>query len=126
MISKLGAQVGKTILVSIPLLFADGKCKPLRLVGVEVSGLWLEGETLADRLLPDYLSSMASAAAIAFIPFSQIVSVVATAGPSSSALPTLRPANNRSPVRRSTPVSQTKPPQEEIGESSKKKRNKRN
>ena len=30
MISKLGAQVGKTILVSVPSLFPDGKCQPLR------------------------------------------------------------------------------------------------
>ena len=127
MISKLGAQVGKTILVSVPSLFPDGKCQPLRLVGVESSGLWLEGDGLADRLLPDHLSSTASAGAIAFIPFSQIVSVlVAPSGPSSAAVPALSPPNNRSPAKLSTTVSPTKSLPEETSESSKKKRNKRN
>jgi hypothetical protein len=87
---KLAGLIGRTILVSIPVLFEDGKARPYRLAGIELHGLWLESSELADRLLQT--KTRTSSVLAAFVPFAQIASVlVATAsqtGAGSVSVPT--------------------------------------
>lgn len=72
---KLAGLIGRTILVSIPVLFEDGKARPYRLAGIELYGLWLESSELADRLLQTETRKSSSVIA-AFVPFAQIGSVL--------------------------------------------------
>jgi hypothetical protein len=44
--------LNKTVFVSIPALFEDGACRPFKLLGVEIYGLWLQSDELTQRLLP--------------------------------------------------------------------------
>jgi hypothetical protein len=108
---KLAGLIGRTILVSIPVLFEDGKARPYRLAGIELQGLWLESSDLADRLLQTETRKSSSVLA-AFVPFAQIASVlVATASqagtgpvsvPTSQAPASLGSANLAKPA---TPAS---------------------
>jgi hypothetical protein len=78
----LSQFVNRMILISIPALYEDGKCRPYKLVSVEMHGLWLVGEDLTNRLLDDRKPDLVSATWIAFVPFAQIAAVfVATPGP---------------------------------------------
>ncbi|MBZ5494666.1 MAG: hypothetical protein LAO76_27380 [Acidobacteriia bacterium] len=78
---QLTRHLEKTILVSIPVLFEDAKCRPYKLVGAELHGLWLESDELTKRLLPDHKKAYASAASAVFIPFSQIAGVIVATSP---------------------------------------------
>jgi hypothetical protein len=73
--------VNKTVLVSIPTLFEDGTCRPFQLLGVELTGLWLQSDELTRRLEPDGAYRMASMNAIAFVPFGNIAGVLIPTGP---------------------------------------------
>jgi hypothetical protein len=127
MISKLGTQLGKTVLVSIPSLFSDGKCRPYRLAGVEPYGLWLEGGELATRLLPDHIAFTGSTAAIAFIPFSQIGSVVIAPAIALSSTNLASPSvQDESPVTTDVAVLEAKSSKEKKSGSPKKTQAKRN
>jgi hypothetical protein len=74
---QLGQFLNKTILVSIPDIFKDDKSRPYTLVGIELSGLWLEGGDLATRLLPEGHKHHEQFVLTAFVPFSQIAAVFA-------------------------------------------------
>jgi hypothetical protein len=69
MINILGHHVNKSVSVSIPVIFKDNRSRPCRLVGVEVSGLWLEGEELSAALLPKPENGETF---MVFVPFAQI------------------------------------------------------
>src|SRR5580692_12042476 len=98
MAPRLSQFLNRTILVSIPSLFVDGKCRPYKLAGIELYGLWLEGGDLASRLLPDQIQTTAVTAVTAFVPFSQIASVVvAIANPASPSSSTTTKDQNGSP-----------------------------
>ena len=43
MASNLGRLMNKTIFVSINGLYDDAICRPYKLVGIELVGLWLQG-----------------------------------------------------------------------------------
>jgi hypothetical protein len=82
---QLGQFLNKTILVSIPDIFKDDRSRPYTLVGIELSGLWLQGGDLATRLLPEGHKHHEQFVLTAFVPFSQIAAVfVATARPAST------------------------------------------
>ena len=51
MTPNLSKYVNKTILVSIPVLSEDTKCKPYTLIGIELIGLWLQSPDLAGGFL---------------------------------------------------------------------------
>jgi hypothetical protein len=59
--------VNKTIYVSIPALFQDGRCRPYTLRGAELNGLWLQAD-------------LAALAPIVFVPFAQIAGVLVASG----------------------------------------------
>lgn len=76
--------VNKTVFVSIPVLFDDGACRAYKLLGAELTGLWLQSDELTRRLLPQDTRDLASMAPAVFVPFAQIAGVlVATQAPPS-------------------------------------------
>jgi len=82
MMVKIGSFLNKQVLVSIPSLFDDGACRPYKLLGVELHGLWLQSDKLSQRLLSGEHRSFASASPAVFVPFAQIAGVfVPTAVP---------------------------------------------
>jgi hypothetical protein len=85
MTPKVNQYINKTILVSIPVLFDDGRCRPFRLIGVEVPGLWLQAHDLAERLLPEAMQNYVTAEPVVFVPFAQIAGVVIPTRPPTAA-----------------------------------------
>jgi hypothetical protein len=81
MTPKISQYLNRTVMVSVPALFADGACRPFTLVGVELHGLWLHSDELTRRLLPKDQYDLAGMPAAVFIPFAQIAGVLVTAGP---------------------------------------------
>ena len=77
--------INKTIWVSIPSHFEDGKCRAYKLLGVELQGLWLESAELMQRVLPEAMHEKAAGMAV-FVPFSQITGVMAPATGTAMAL----------------------------------------
>jgi hypothetical protein len=75
--------INTTILVSMPTLFHDSKCRPFKLLGVELPGVWLQSEELTTRLLPDQMQQYATAGPAVFVPFAHIAGIL---------VPTARPA----------------------------------
>jgi hypothetical protein len=68
--------IGTTVLASIPALFSDGACRPYRLVGAELNGLWLQASELTERLVRDEMREIADTEPVAFVPFTQIAAVL--------------------------------------------------
>jgi hypothetical protein len=79
---KIGYHLGRTLLVSIPALFADGVCRPFTLRGADLHGLWLQSDELTRRLLPKDQQDLATIPAAVFVPFAQIAGVLVAAAPS--------------------------------------------
>jgi hypothetical protein len=86
MIINFKRYVNKTILVSMPALFHDAKCRPFKLLGVEVPGVWLQSDELTTRLLPEQMAQYAAAGPVVFVPFAQIAGIlVPTSRPTTAA-----------------------------------------
>lgn len=73
---KLSQYINRTVLISIPSLFADGHARPFKLLGVELHGLWLQSDELAKRLLHADQSIYSTMGPVVFVPFAQIASVL--------------------------------------------------
>jgi hypothetical protein len=87
--TEFDQHLNRTILVSIPALFGDGKCRTYTLRGASEQGLWLESDDLSKRLpLATDRQNYAPAGFGAFIPFHQIAGVY---------LPTETPSAQPSP-----------------------------
>lgn len=89
MTQNLTKYVNKTIMISIPALSGDVRCRPYKLTGVELVGLWLQSEDLATAFLGHERKAQAQAQAQAtwafFVPYSQIACVaVGTVAPTAS------------------------------------------
>jgi hypothetical protein len=84
MTPKIAHHLNKPILVSIPALFEDGKCRPFTLLGGELHGLWLDSAELAERLMPDDRGDYASTTVAVFVPFAQIAGVMVVTGVSAA------------------------------------------
>ena len=93
MSSNLGRYVNKTIFVSIHGVAEDGKCRPYKLIGIELVGLWLQGADLTSRYVA-YQSESTPLTWAMFIPFSQIA-CVAVGAPSFAAQPAANAAEDR-------------------------------
>ncbi len=77
--------IGTTVLVSMPALFSDGACRPYRLVGAELNGLWLQASELTERLVTEETREIAETEPVAFVPFTQIAALlIPTAAPAES------------------------------------------
>jgi hypothetical protein len=80
MTPDVARYLNRTVFVSIPTLFEDGACRPFKLLGAELNGLWLQSDELARRLLPDDRQDFASLAPAVFVPFAQIAGVLVVTG----------------------------------------------
>jgi hypothetical protein len=69
---KLKQYLSRSIFVSIPALFEDGKCRSYTLQSIEEDGLWLSSDQLTHRLLPEADRK----AQPVFIPAVQIAAIV--------------------------------------------------
>jgi hypothetical protein len=78
---KISHHLGRTVLVSIPALFADGVCQPYTLRGADLHGLWLQSDALTRRLLPEDQQDLATIPTAVFVPFAQIAGVLVATGP---------------------------------------------
>jgi hypothetical protein len=81
MVPRLIDYVNQSILVSIPVLHTDVKCRSYTLKGVELQGLWLQSEELLKELLGDDEGEGTYALAPAFVSFSHIAFIVLSAAP---------------------------------------------
>jgi hypothetical protein len=82
MTPNLTKYVHKTIFVSIPPLSGDLKCRPYRLTGVELIGLWLESADLTSGFLTQEHAAYTATTWAFFVPYSQIACVcVGTTSP---------------------------------------------
>jgi|SRR5450759_3705665 hypothetical protein len=80
MLPNLARYLNKTILVSIPAVFADALCRPCTLLGAEINGLWLQSDELTKRLLPSDSADLARLQPVVFVPFAQIAGVLVATG----------------------------------------------
>jgi hypothetical protein len=111
MLPNIARYLNKTVFVSIPALFEDGVCRPYKLLGAELNGLWLQSEELTRRLLPRELGDHATLAPAVFVPLAQITGVLiaapstsAPAGPPAGAASRTEPKREKSDSRpRRTP-----------------------
>jgi len=76
MIPKLVDYLNQTVLVSIPALHSDAKCRSYVLLGVEMQGLWLQDEKLVGELTSLATEMSVDARAPVFVPFASIAFVV--------------------------------------------------
>lgn len=104
MTPKFSQYLNKTILVSIPTLFHDGKCRSFKLLGVDPQGLWLQSDELAAQLLSEEHQYYASADPAVFVPFAYtagilVATTVPAPAPAAAQPPTTQPTggDNRSP-----------------------------
>jgi hypothetical protein len=119
MASNLSKHINETILVCIPALSKDGKCRPYKLTGIELVGLWLASPDLASTFLTQEHRSQMPLTQEFFIPFSQIACVaVVTAPPPGAATgasqsqvqdPSVPPATAGGPSSMSGGASRKKP-----------------
>jgi len=75
MTQNLTKYVNKTVLVSIPSLSGDVKCRPYKLTGVELVGLWLQSEQIASGFLAHDQKAQIQMTWAFFVPYSQIACV---------------------------------------------------
>jgi hypothetical protein len=80
MTQNLIRYINKTVMISIPALSGDAKCRPYMLTGVELVGLWLRGDELVSGFLAPEVKSNAQASWGFFVPYSQIA-CIAVGGP---------------------------------------------
>jgi hypothetical protein len=73
---KLKQHLNRSIFVSIPALFEDGKCRAYTLQSIEEDGLWLSSEQLTQRLLPESDRTAAGKPQPVFVPAVQIAAIV--------------------------------------------------
>jgi len=107
MSSNLGRYVNKTIFVSITGVSEDGKCRPYKLIGIELVGLWLQSDDLTGRFIA-YQNQSTPLTWVMFIPFSQIA-CVAVAAPSPVTQPGAPVSQDRKKVQEE-PADQSEPP----------------
>jgi hypothetical protein len=97
MASNLGRLINKTIFVSINGVSDDGICRPYKLVGIELVGLWLQGADLTNRFIA-YRSESTPLSWAMFIPFSQIA-CVAVGTPTSAPQPGVPASEGRTKAK---------------------------
>ena len=79
---ELRQLVGHRVIVKGPSFLDSEKLQSVKLLAVEEMGIWIESQEAMDKLVGN-LSKKPSAAALAFfIPFGQIVTIVAGFEPS--------------------------------------------
>jgi hypothetical protein len=104
---KFSQYINRTVLVSIPALFGDGKCRAYTLRGANANGLWLESDGLSQRLLAGDRQSYVLAGRGAFVPFEHIAGVFLVAEPPA---PQPAPGKDVKPPAAPAARAKTQPP----------------
>ena len=73
---KLKQHLNHSVLVSIPALFEDAKCRAFTLQSVEEDGLWLTSDQLTELLLPESDRNVAGTAQSVFVHAAQIAAII--------------------------------------------------
>ena len=110
MSANLSQQLNKTILVSIPALFADPAARRCRLVAAEPSGLWLVSDDLARAVQPEAKHGKAEVVTAIFVPFAQIAAVLPVTDPPVAEGVGLKPATAAPATRGAKPKASKPPP----------------
>jgi len=76
MVPKLVDYLNQAVLISIPVLRSDAKCRPYVLLGVEMQGLWLQDKELVTELASREKEVSVDPSAPVFVPFSSVGFVV--------------------------------------------------
>jgi hypothetical protein len=105
MAPNIAQYLDNTVLVSIPAIFSDGECRPYKLLGVELNGLWLQSDDLTRRLLPRDHKDLASFGPAAFVPFAHIAGVMIA----TSATPLPAQSGEASASARTASTNEAKP-----------------
>ena len=74
--------VGHRVIVKGPNFLDSEKLESVKLLAVEEAGIWIESQEAMDKLVGNLSKKPSSAALAFFIPFGQIVTVVAGFEPS--------------------------------------------
>jgi hypothetical protein len=75
--SSLGEMVGQEIVALVPVI-DKVKLQKLKLHGVEVGGIWVESQTMSELLMETAGVTMSPKTVLFFLPFSQVVFVMAS------------------------------------------------
>jgi hypothetical protein len=79
---ELRQLVGHRVIVKGPNFLDSEKLESVKLLAVEEAGIWIESQEAMDKLVGNLSKKPSSAALAFFIPFGQIVTVVAGFEPS--------------------------------------------
>ena len=102
---RLKQYLNRSILVSIPALYEDGKRRSYTLRGIEPDGLLLSSEERVHRLLLENEKSTVAANPLVFVPYAQITGIITA---------TVTPSAPSPPIGDKTPaVSKSPPPTHE-------------
>jgi hypothetical protein len=81
---ELRELVGHRVIVKGPNFLDSEKLESVKLLAVEETGIWIESQEAMDKLVGNLSKKPSSAALAFFIPFGQIVTIVAGFEPSGS------------------------------------------
>jgi len=81
---ELRELVGHRVIVKSPNFLDSEKLESVKLLAVEETGIWIESQEAMDKLVGNLSKKPSSAALAFFIPFGQIVTIVAGFEPSGS------------------------------------------
>jgi hypothetical protein len=79
---ELRELVGHRVIVKGPNFLDSEKLESVKLLAVEEAGIWIESREAMDKLVGNLSKKPSSAALAFFIPFGQIVTIVAGFEPS--------------------------------------------
>ena len=79
---ELRQLVGHRVIVKGPNFLNSEKLESVKLLAVEEAGIWIESQEAMDKLVGNLSKKPSSAALAFFIPFGQIVTIVAGFEPS--------------------------------------------
>jgi hypothetical protein len=79
---ELRQLIGRRVIVKGPNFLESEKLESVKLLAVEEAGIWIESQEAMDKLVGNLSKKPSSAALAFFIPFGQIVTVVAGFEPS--------------------------------------------
>ena len=105
---KLSQYLNRSILVSIPALYDDGKCRAYTLRGADSNGVWLYSQELVKRLLLVHDESVAATDPAIFVPYAQIAALILAAP--SPAVPSAETDNTAAGARNTSATAASTTP----------------
>jgi hypothetical protein len=79
---ELRGFIGRQIIVTGPSFIDNEQLESVKLLAVEEAGIWIESQSAVDRVLGKLQKKPSSSALAFFVPYGQIVSIMAGFEPS--------------------------------------------